>query len=79
MAFSMGNYGCKPLYVESWAPTYDWFLGPPSKGIYQATLHFKGTLPRAQVTMLIMVAGVTVFAEGLAGNVQKALSCQGRE
>ena len=40
------------------------------KGIYQATLHL------AQVTMLIMVAGVTVFAEGLAGNVQKAVSVE---
>ncbi|CAJ1440202.1 unnamed protein product, partial [Effrenium voratum] len=28
-------------------------------------------LLRSSVTMLIMVAGVTVFAEGLAGNVQK--------
>ena len=31
-------------------------------------------LLRSATTMLIMVAGVTVFAEGLAGNVQKALS-----
>ena len=28
-------------------------------------------LLRSATTMLIMVAGVTVFAEGLAGNVQK--------
>ena len=46
------------------------------KGIYQATLHFQGAPPSAQVTMLIMVAGVTVFAEGLAGNVQKAVSVE---
>jgi len=36
-------------------------------------------LLRSSVTMLIMVAGVSVFAEGLAGNVQKGFGMSGKK